>query len=209
MDDELPPKLAKIADDYEYNLDHQNDKNRGGKTKKPGKSNLAAIKKTKLYQQEKRRTFHKKKLYGKLKATFLESNFEPHQIRLAIQGYANWLQIQMNQGKEIDIEFEMKRNVEKTMFSSKSGPGGQNINKTATAVRLTHLPTQIKAVRTKERSQTQNLSKAKKAMKEKLQEHLDLWITCFPKTSPSTPKEIIPEFIDKFISNPPQLPQIK
>jgi peptide chain release factor len=49
----------------------------------------------------------------------------------------------------LENEFEIK-----TMRSS--GPGGQHVNKTETAVRITHLPTGIQAIAQEERSQHLN-----------------------------------------------------
>lgn len=56
----------------------------------------------------------------------------------------------------------------KIEFARSSGPGGQNVNKRETAVRVVHLPTNLSAHSDNERSQAQNREKAMEILRAKV-----------------------------------------
>ncbi|MDP2651411.1 MAG: PCRF domain-containing protein [bacterium] len=58
-------------------------------------------------------------------------------------------------------------------LSKSSGPGGQNVNKRETAVRLVHIPTNIAVHVESERSQAQNKEKAQQLLEAKLYKMLE------------------------------------
>jgi len=65
-------------------------------------------------------------------------------------------------------DFEISEGEIKVEFSRSSGPGGQNVNKRETAVRVVHLPTNLSAHADGQRSQAQNKEKAMQILKGKL-----------------------------------------
>jgi protein subunit release factor B len=58
-------------------------------------------------------------------------------------------------------------------FTKSSGPGGQNVNKRDTCVRLVHLPTGISVRAADSRHQEINRREARRLLREKLDEHVN------------------------------------
>lgn len=67
-----------------------------------------------------------------------------------------------------DKEIEIPESDIRIEFTKSSGPGGQNVNKRETAVRIVHIPTNISVHIDSERSQAQNREKAVKILEGKL-----------------------------------------
>ena len=70
--------------------------------------------------------------------------------------------------KSEDIDIEVKEDDVRTDVFHAGGAGGQNVNKEATAIRLTHIPTTIVVTCQNERSQLQNKLQAMEILKSKL-----------------------------------------
>jgi peptide chain release factor 2 len=62
-----------------------------------------------------------------------------------------------------------EKDIEIVAFVRASGPGGQNVNKVASAIRVTHLPTGIQVVASTYRDQLQNKSQALAVLRSKLE----------------------------------------
>ncbi len=68
---------------------------------------------------------------------------------------------------DIDVDFDDPKVIREDVFRS-SGAGGQKVNKTSSAIRLTHLPTGVVVQCQNERSQHKNRALAEKMLKAKL-----------------------------------------
>ena len=69
-----------------------------------------------------------------------------------------------------DVEIDLEQDDYRNDIFYASGPGGQHVNKTATAIRLTHYETGIVVSMQDEKSQHKNLAKAIRVLKTRLYE---------------------------------------
>lgn len=83
--------------------------------------------------------------------------------------YCDWVE------KHIDVLADLDPSDCVILFAKSGGPGGQNVNKRETKVKIVHGPTNIRVDNDQTRSQMQNKKLALEILQERLRNHLELW----------------------------------